>query len=470
MKKRRNKSLLRYHIATCYYKTTSLAYQLLFIVFLRGFNARFVLGKINSYLLLYGAKEAKKFIARRYIFFRPACLTFLLKLMDIILEDYPIRLASSSTRKKFLIHLCCWGHNYTNKAEYYLLNSLLADNNVPYLIKNYDVTILIDCDTSSQSSLNLASCVLSLRSLCNVEIRALPESLYKHLVASTNYPNAPVFRQLNKDNNTLKYALLGALQAKALVLANMHDALISFLIPDSVLSDKFYLNLCTKIKARKLVLSSTFRTQFTAARPDIEKYRTSNNAISISAQAMTDLQIQHLHPTDKRRILSEKTVDYLPCARLIFQSSRGLIMRAFHYHPTLIDTKNISLAFFKISCSPIDDTVMSRILSNDQPYEDQVWLCNDSSYANFMELSDDEPLALEPKLMENVLNNYDNLLTKIVNLVINSGAAFNNNANHFFLKNRMVFNSTTSNHHKDTIDDRTFIKDLYTRISKQQCQ
>lgn len=473
MKKTEGKSALGYYVATTCYKILAAVYGKIFgIIYSRlcpyfGFSAGNLISTINQSLKEYGAPHTKKFLEKKYRILRPACSKFLIDLVDLISKN-TFHLRTKQTQKKqFIIHLCCWGSSYADKAQNYLLPSLLAEGNIPYLQKKFEITVHIDCDHDTASAFRQLPVVKQLQTLSNVSISALPAPLLSHLNASMSYPRIRPLNVLNNFNHVLKYTLFGVLQAKALRFAKCQNAYISFLIPDSILSSNFYLAVCNNLQNRKLALSSTFRTHFSLAKNQIDRFQRKDGCLSIAAKEMTGLQIKHLHPTDERRILSEQTSYYLPCARLIFKTNSGLVMRAFHYHPILINTDTIELTHCKINLSPIDDAVMAEILSDDTPYEDQVWMCSDSALANFMELSDDEPMALEPKLYGNAHANYDQLLEKTKTFVSNGGLSFNNKVSLFLLKNRLSFNTSCDIKLSEThIDDSRFVDDLSKLIGQ----
>lgn len=409
------------------------------------------------------------FLRKKYPIIKPRSVLFLIELYSYLVTLKNSFVWEGDNKKKLIIHFCCWGDNYAEKARDYLLPSLLAKNNLPAIFKEYTINLFVHCDTKTKADLESLVVLAEIKKYAAVNIIALPDRLVNHYQSLTRYPDFSLLKDINRSNRGLRYLLLGALQANALKDGIQHQALVSFLMPDSILSDSFYFYALSKIEGKKLILTTTFRTNYKAVRKHLAKFYVDDSkaVCSVSGAELSKLQVEYLHDTEQRRVISEETTHFLACARFIFKSKEGLLLRALHYHPILVDCGKIANDL-KIDYFPIDDSILKRVLEEDNtPYEEQVWICSDPAMMNFMELSDPNPEVNEPPIFL-VPSTYASLLNSIYLLIRSCPMELNEKMNRFFIQNELKFSAGEGyNDETAVIDSEKFLLDLYARIDSE---
>lgn len=408
------------------------------------------------------------FLKKKYPIFKPRSILFLINLYTYLLTIKNSIRWKEENKQKLIVHFCCWGEKYAEKARDFLLPSLLAKNNLPTASQKHAINIFIHCDIKTKILFEKSKVMGELEKYAVINIKVLPDKLITQYNSIKNYPNFWFFDEVNRHNLGLRYLFLGALQANALQEGIQHQALVSFLMPDSVLSDSFYSYALNKIKGKKLILTTTFRTNFNGVRQHLAQHLDESQSVcTISGNELSKLQVEHLHETEQRRIIAEDTNHFLACARFIFKAKDGLILRALHYHPILMDCSKIA-DHLKIDYFPIDDSILKQILQEENlPYEEQVWLCSDTSKMNFMELSEDNPEVNEPPVY-NAPSTYDSLLNSIYLLLKACPKDLDEKMNRFFIRNELKFVTETECYSTNTlIDSEKFLTDLYERIDSE---
>lgn len=429
------------------------------------FGIDFLLDELRSTLQNEGLEGGIRYLKEKYTFFKPASIRFLIGLYEYLLKEQSLSIYRDHN-KPIVLHFCCWGARYANKARRYLLPSLLAEGNLPALAKKHKVIIVIHCDQKAKEILFGAGEATRLQRYASIEVIELPENVLKHYHAAVGYPNISFFRYINRRNDVLKYLLLGALQTKALHECVQLKATVSFLMPDVVLSDSFLSTAMGHIQEKKMVLSSTFRTNFYSVKGKLDNFysKSDQEVLVISAQEMVRMQIEHLHSHEERQIVSEKTTCFRASTRLIFKINNGLMIRALHYHPILVNCHKLKEPIRSDYC-PIDDAVLINILSDDLSYDKQVWLCSDASLMNMMELSDDEPDSAGEKLVNEPTLSYNELVSSFCQMLKSPHAVCNNKLNRYFIQNKLTFVVNGNFYQEsDAIDSDFFIRDIYNTL------
>lgn len=415
-----------------------------------------------------GISGGISFLNTQYRFFKPAYSRFLLALYSHLSKTSTLSENPDKNKKDFLIHFSCWGESYANKALNYLLPSMLAEGNLPALAQKYNIIVFIHCDTHLAAALKTAKISEEIKKYAALCVSPLPARIIKLYKAATNYPKILAFHELSISNDMLKYFFLGACQSHALQIGLKRKAIISFLMPDIVLSDAFFSCGAAHIEGKKLILASSFRTDFFKAQPELNKFRCKKSSLvlTIPAGLLAKIQVKYLHEYDARRVISEKTEHFIPCPRFIFKTSRGLVLRALHYHPILMNCSEISHEI-KADYLPIDDSVLKQILSATIPFEQQVWFAKDTTLMNFAELSGTEPMLSEPPTFKGVYFTYDALVETLRSMVSSSAIDFNRQINRFFIQNRIEYDFQDDTHSQDdTVNDATFVSDLCYRLDQ----
>ncbi len=408
--------------------------------------------------------SAITFLKKKYRFFRPAPVIFLIELYRYLLStsrSFPI----FQTDTSFIIHFCCWGDSYSEKVKNYLLPSLLSDGNLPAIAKQHETTLLIHCDLDAKKKLIASSVMKDIKKYAAVEFLVLPNSLMQSYNANFKNSRSLFLKRLIGIRSNVKYFLLGGLQTQALEIAMKHKAYISFLMPDFVLSNGFLSKILSTIKNKKVVGASAFRTDSRKVSNDLEAFfeNKEKTRLAIPANALKELQINHMHPASKRFIVSESTLNFIPCAQLLFETASGFILRAFHYHPVLVNCQQYNYKFKK-DYSPIDCNVLNQILTSELPYDQQIEIYNDSSTIAFMELSDED---FNPAPSNNSKKaNYHELLKMICEMILKRPDTYDTPLNRYLSSIKNEYESHNLHEKDNFISDDTFFSDLKERLYK----
>lgn len=399
------------------------------------------------------------YLAHKYKYFAHASISFLIALYryasDVEKKTYNFW-RMNNKNERVIIHFCCWGSSYSNKVTNYLLPSLLADNNLPLLAEQYNICLLIHCDRATKTSIVSSDLYSKLERYSSVIFCVFPSRLIK-LYNSRTKKISSIYPQI-------RYFLLGVCQAHALKVALTHRVYLSYLMPDVVLSRSFFQHAFSNINDKKLVLTTTYRSNYKNARLYLDNAYTNNikkDQLSISEVKLLELQIEHTHRCEKKRIVSTTTDNFSASARLIFKNKNGFIFRCFHYHPVIINCTNIT-KHICLDYLPIDNTALNDVLDHHIPLKDQAWVCTLPSQMAIMELSDEEP-EMEVIVNKTTLN-YEQLVSQVRDLLKNAPTVFNTPLNQFLATFRHQFvvpdfiNRLASD--DEIIDDITFFNDV----------
>lgn len=430
--------------------------------FLRYISGIYALDHAPQHAKERGLKAALLFLRKSYFFYNPATVKFLKKLYPYLinLEDHHTKISHCSNKKNFIIHFCCWGESYCEKVKNCLLPSLLANNNLPWSSEQYNLILLIHADKQSQNTLSNSEVFSKIKLYSTIQFIDIPSKLLKSLQSSTRYPEILFLKKLNIINSNIKYLLLGGIQTHAFNIALKERAYISFLMPDVILSDNFLKMSFSLLGSKKVLVNTAFRVLYPQFKKDLTSFYTDKSAtvLSISPQELIKLKLKHIHPASKRQIVSSQTEDFIPTAQLLFKTIYGIIIRAFHYHPILLDCQKI-LHPVMLDYLPIDNSILNNILLKEMPYEQQVKVCDDSSSIAFAELSDEHINRIFSSTHTRL--SYEELIYKTKNLIVNYRANLDNPLNHYFLSTRHKFISDEAIFTpQECINDVDFLFDL----------
>jgi len=383
-----------------------------------------------------GLASAITYLQKKTMLYRPRSVRFV-----IALYTYLMTISDQPTLKKaqFIVHVCCWGNDYTEKAIRYLFPSLNAPHNLPFIAQTHTVELVIHCDEWCKQHLMRSSVINELQCFMQITYLVLPASLVKAYQLSTRDFKIPLLKRMNTISHNNKYLMLGALQSHALKLALQYRAYVSFMMPDFVVSDTFFKDVLDKIKDKKLVATTAFRTDYHAikSRLDTQLAIDGVNSLSISPDALTALQIDHMHAAAKRRVVSTVNPCFVPSAQLIFEQQDGFIIRSFHYHPILLDCSKLTDPI-KVDYLPVDFSMMNQFVTQQIPYDQQIWVCHDSSSMAMMELSE---LTVDGPLHDvHHASSYVELGQQIRNMLIKAPEVYRTPLNHYFatIRHRVI--------------------------------
>ncbi len=423
------------------------------------------LRKILPLLEEKGPEETVNYLQKKYRFSIYPPIRFLKHLYqfsNLIKNENLTLWNTKKSEEKVMIHFCCWGMRYANKVKDYLLPSLLSENNLPLLAKQYNVVLFIHCDQLTKDLIKNGNFYEELIKHTTIEFCVFPETLLKlYQACEKRKSNLNIFPMV-------RYLLLGVCQTHAFQLALKNSAYISFLMPDVALSESFMSYAFEKAKNKKVIFTTTYRTNHHGVSPDLKKYYVNNGKgqqLTISAKELTELQIKHIHPNENKRIVSTTTQNFTPVARLLFKNKKGVIIRGFHQHPIIINCKDICDPI-KQDYLPIDNTVLNYVLDSNIPYQDQAWVCDDACQMAIMELSDENPES-EPIINAKTLS-YQELQEQVRDLIVKQPLLYDSPLNQFLVSHRhrlMVENSDL----KDAgavIDDAVFFSEIYNSLDR----
>ena len=156
-------------------------------------------------------------------------------------------------------------------------------------------------------------------------------------------------------------------------------------------------------------------------------------------------------------MIASSTVNYDPCAQLLFETSSGFIVRTFHLHPILLDCKHYHYQLEK-DYYPVDNTILTQGLDNNLPYAQQVYICDDASKISFMELSDTHMYTTPTDKV--VKSSYQDLVQMIRQMIISVPHVYNSPLNRYFGSIKIRFESPGIYKTGNFITDDVFFSDL----------
>lgn len=405
--------------------------------------------------------SALTYLSKKYKFYNPAPIKFL-KLLYPYLIEQDIEYSALSTltaKKKLVLHVCWWGDNYFEKVKNCLFPSLLANNNLPILIKQYETSILIHCDSDSKKVLEDSQIYKTLSQMLTIRFILLPPALINALNSCCKYPPYGLLNKLNMINRNIKYFLLGGLQTSAFKIALKEKAIISFLMPDMVISDSFYREAFKLLEGKKAVLITTCRANYQSLREELLRFcDLQPNILSVDATSLVQLHLNHLHSHSKKQVIAETNSQLVISAQLLFKLSNGYVIRAFHYHPILLDCSEIT-HHIPLDYYPIDNSVLSSVFLETIPYEAQISVCDDSSLMHCIELSDEEENNTQQyshKL------NYEQMVRAFQTMVQDKPQTFNTAYNRYLItfRYKMLSQQTITEDKNTYVNDNDFIKEI----------
>ncbi|AAO90239.1 hypothetical protein [Coxiella burnetii] len=398
------------------------------------------------------------FLKSKYKFFRPPVVKFFIKLYRYLLITDK-NLLTLQTDNTYIIHFCCWGKAYAEKVKTYLIPSLLAEGNLPSIAKKYNTTVLIHCDIDTKNNLSASPIIRHVKNYANIEFIILPRSLIKAYKSNFKYFPFLSSKKITGIISNIKYFLLGALQTQALEIAVKNKSYVSFMMPDFVLSARFLTNIFFLIEGKKVAIISTFRTDYQKIAQQLEQFfkGTERIQLTVPASVLTTFQVTNLHPAAKKIIVSENNADFTSRAQLLFETPNGFVLRAYHYHPILLDCHHYNYKFKK-DYYPIDNSVLNQLLSINIPFDQQIAACNNASDIHCLELSDehiDQHISTKPKKL-----NYNELLYAICDMISKNPSTYDTPLNRYFISIKNRFESPAILKEGDFVDDDRFFSDL----------
>jgi len=373
---------------------------------------------------------------------------------------------SGITKNHCILHFCCWGERYAIKAKNFLLASLLAESNLPYLATQKKVILLIHGDAAAQSVLFSDQLMLKkLSQYAELRFVLIPKKIVKKY---NRCDKTSFFRRFDLNSDSSRYYFLGALQATAFRTALQSGASVSFLMSDNLLANNFFKNVYEKLQGgRVAIFTNSIRSNYETLSPHLEKVRDAEQkSLSIPGSLLVDLQVKHMHALAKRLIVADSTKGFNCSAQLIFVDTEGKVtLRSFHYHPVLIDCARIDDRLkLQLDYLPIDNSLMATLFKDEKLFNQQLWVCERACDMAVAELTD---TAAETEDLTETFDQ-ETLVGLVVNMLKSAPKTFYAPLNKYFISIRHQF-VTEEQENKlaaDTPHDEQFISLVQQRLTE----
>lgn len=182
-----------------------------------------------------------------------------------------------SKKDKLVISIIVWG-DYVEKMINYTLKSLMAEGNLPTLVKMKHVIFHIQTDFSGRDAIEKSDIVWKIKSLgVHLQYVLIPDEIIKSI----------------KDD-TLTYWMLGAAASLGIQYARKAEAAYHHSYPDFVYSSRFFSELLRLSQYHKSILAPGHRADESQFLSSLAPY-TTNDVISVPAPDLTALHMNHLH-------------------------------------------------------------------------------------------------------------------------------------------------------------------------------
>ncbi|MEM7466131.1 MAG: hypothetical protein AAF387_04535 [Pseudomonadota bacterium] len=285
-----------------------------------------------------------------------------------------------------ILYFCVWGEAYFDVMERYALPSLLGKDNLSALVAKGPVMILIHCNEALVERATTCQVVQSLRAFAQIRVVSFPQALLKDVEACGD----PIYRSFSVAVSA-KYYLYGALQVEAALTAKKLDARISFFNADLLFANGALKTASDFLDLGYLgVATNTFRSCLDTVGSELENYReiTSGVGISIPADDLVRLQVEHIHESAERRLVSEETRYFnVTTAQVLFRVPQGIIVRSIHFHPFMVSPKALSM-IQRFDYTPLDASLYSLLIEASPELLTEIRIMQDASDIALIELSE----------------------------------------------------------------------------------
>ncbi len=181
-----------------------------------------------------------------------------------------------SNKERFVISLIVWG-KYIDKMLNYMLKSLMAEGNLPTLVKQKHVIIHIQTNEIGREEIEKSDIIWN--------IKAFGVQLHYVIVPDD------LISMINDDTAT--YWLLGAAASLGVQYARKAEAAFHHSYPDFIYSDKFFSEILRLSKMHKSILAPGHRADESQFLPSLDPY--TSDVISVPAADLVALHMNHIH-------------------------------------------------------------------------------------------------------------------------------------------------------------------------------
>lgn len=185
---------------------------------------------------------------------------------------------TASTREKVVISVLIWGKEYTKKMLDKSFKSLMADGNIPAMVKSKYVIIHVQTDDQTKVMIESAEIVQKMASIgVHFEYAVFDDSITASL-----------------GTESTKWWMVGAAASLAIHYAKRAGAAFHHSYPDVVYSENYFSELIRLSATHNAILGQAHRADESLLFPKLETYETGEK-ISIPAADLVALHLDSVH-------------------------------------------------------------------------------------------------------------------------------------------------------------------------------
>jgi hypothetical protein len=246
---------------------------------------------------------------------------------------------------RFYIFIAVWGQKYISHMCNVGLHTILAPNNLPALPNLSHSRFVFFVPAADEPLLRERPMVRRLAEFIRVE--------FKH-IEPQDYPDA--------------HSAMSAAHREAVIEAIADKAHAVVLSPDLIMSDGTLASIARYAEAgKKAVMVSGLRLAEETAVPALTEILQDKTQAAdiVKPRSMMKFAMRHFHPEVERYMYDSPYFTPHPLVCLWSLGERGLLQRAFHLHPLLIDTTRIHLNALKtLAYDTIDGAFVRRAFAH----------------------------------------------------------------------------------------------------------
>ena len=289
-------------------------------------------------------------------------------LYNLILEKQK-KYRSLKLRKKFnkkiiIISFSVWGDSYISLFMNYSIPSMLAEKNIPEIVKNRNAEIDIYTTSEDKSKIENHDNFLKLKKFCKINFIIFPISLIK-------------CEEYRRNSDELRYMIYGGFHHLSIERARAYTADIMCLGPDNVHSNNSLSNYVKFLDdGYPIVLFTAIRGQAEFLEIEFDKLKNNNGNLEISANDMVNLSTKYIHHDFlKYIVLDDKVAEWQ--SQFFIPNKKGFYIRGFHLHPVVISSKVIKKQI-DWDFSTADNTMIQTLFADRKNWEKFKVICDSS--------------------------------------------------------------------------------------------
>jgi hypothetical protein len=327
---------------------------------------------------------------------------------------------------RFSIYIAAWGEKYLCHLTEIGLAALLAPNNLPAMGSFGHLRMILFVPRTEMPRLRETPIVQEIGQFCQLEIREFEPKTFAN-------PHAAL-------SEAHRLALSDAIEDGSQVI---------ILNADTVISDGTLLAAARSAAAGKKVLLVTgLRLNERTAAPILRNnlLEEAGRADTLQPRKFLKFAMNHFHPEVARYDVQSKYFSPHPTICLWSLGDRGILQRAFHLHPLLID----ATSFPKDALNALStDTIDGALIINSFPNLEDIAICQDSDDILVFSLSDP-------------MEHNDDFVANSMSLELLQRTAYRENVNAL---HRYIFTKPIRLHTTDLNDDWKKLEDATSGLA-----